>query len=122
MEQGRIASSVTYTLDWLADEVDYTLEKFGPDGKPDDERIYQFNHGASGVALEETWWYNQINNYLHRAALLGLDTPGGRQAMAKAVATSVMMLAACTRVFGALPEPGVTSGQNLDKLRQWTQP
>lgn len=97
-----------YVIRWLADERDYTIDKFGLDA--DDEHI------AEGVP-EGGWWEQQFDNYLHRTGVLGLETPGGRQAFAKFVATAVGALEAVVRVYGELPEPGVPSGNNLETLR-----
>lgn len=95
-----------YVRAWLADERGYTIKKFGL--PQDDDHILE---GLAG------WWAQQFDNYLHRAWVLGLDTPGGRQALAKFVATAVGALEAAVRVYGPLPEPGVSSGNNLDALR-----
>src|SRR4051812_43247357 len=97
--------SRSYVLDWLRDERDYTISKFGL--ATDDE------HTKEGL----DWWEQQFDNYFHRAGILGLDTPGGRQAFAKFTATALGALEAVVRVHGALPEPGVPSGGNLAKLR-----
>lgn len=91
-----------YIEKWLRDERDYTINKFGLEA--DDLR-------------DAEWWHRQINMYLDRAYLLGLDNPGGRQAAAKAVATAMGFLESVVRVHGPLPEPGVSSGYELDNLR-----
>lgn len=93
-----------YVRQWLAIERGYTIEKFGVD--------LDNQHLREGFA----WWEQQFLNYFHRAQVLGLDTPGGRQAAAKFVATAVGMLEAVVREFGPLPKPGVPSGENLDLL------
>lgn len=57
------------------------------------------------------WWDNRIDMYLKRARELGLDTPRGRQAVAKAAATAVGYLESVLRVYGSVPAPGFTSGE-----------
>lgn len=96
-----------YVREWLKRERAYTLEKFGID--KDNQHIIDWQEG------NQEWWEQQLSNYLYRAGILGLDKGGGRQALAKFVATAVGMLEASVRMFGPLPEPGVTSGENLDK-------
>ena len=56
-------------------------------------------------------WYGQIGMYLHRADTLGLTSPLGRQAAAKAVAVAHGMLESIVRVYGDLPPGGVPSGE-----------
>lgn len=96
----------TQVLDWLDEERVYTIEKFGTD--KDRFHVEEFKDAAVG---RSTWWEMQLDNYYFRAKVLGLDTPGGRQALAKFVATAVGMLAATIQVYGPLPEPGVPSGE-----------
>lgn len=100
-----------YVREWLKRERDYTLAKFGLD--QDNQHILEWAEERT-----EDWWDQQLENYYHRARVLGLDTVNGRQALAKFVATSVGMLEAAVRQYGPLPEPGVTSGENLDNLFQ----
>ena len=59
-------------------------------------------------------WDNDINMYLHRAMLLGLDQPNGRQALAKAAMVIIAAVESAERVFGSLPEPGHTSGEIVE--------
>lgn len=99
----------TQVLDWLDRERIYTLEKFGINA--DREHILAF-HDDGGA--EDGWWTQQLDNYYHRAGVLGLDTPGGRQALAKFVATAAGMLAATVQEYGDLPSPGVPSGEISD--------
>lgn len=96
-----------YVRNWLSGERSYTIGKFGLDA--DNEHIAEF----VALGVEEGWWDQQFANYLHRAKVLGLDTPAGRQAAAKFVATAVGFLEAVVRQYGPLPEPGVPSGENL---------
>jgi hypothetical protein len=95
-----------YVRNWLAKERAYTLDKFGIDSDNDHTPLNGW----------EAWWTQQFDNYLMRAQVLGLDTVNGRQAAAKFVATAVGFLESVVRLHGPLPEPGVTSGENLDRL------
>jgi hypothetical protein len=95
-----------YVRNWLAKERAYTLDKFGIDEDNEHTPLREWSE----------WWEKQFENYLFRAQVLGLDTPGGRQAAAKFVATAVGFLETVVRLYGPLPEPGVTSGENLDRL------
>jgi hypothetical protein len=95
-------SAASQCFDWLIHEREYQVEKFGTD--LDDE------HTLAGLG-EESWWWQQLTNYFHRSRVLGLDTPVGRQAIAKFAATSCGLLESVIRVYGALPRPGVSSGE-----------
>lgn len=90
---------------WLRGERAYQLGKFGIES--DDK------HTRIGLG-EESWWWRQLTNYYHRASVLGLNTPVGRQALAKFVATACGLLESAVRLYGPLPRPGVPSGDNLD--------
>lgn len=85
-----------YVNAWLAEEEVYQAGKW-TDGHDED------------LTLED--WETIINGYIHRAGVLGLDTPVGRQALGKSVATANAMLATVVRKFGPLPQPGVPSGE-----------
>lgn len=100
-----------YVEAWLRDERQYTLDKFGLE--QDNEHVGINHFGVD----QDGWWDRQFDNYLHRAKVLSLYTPAGRQAAAKFVATAVGFLEAVVRVHGPLPEPGVPSGENIDQLR-----
>jgi hypothetical protein len=89
-------------FEWLAGERRYQVEKFGTE--LDDE------HTRQGLG-DETWWRQQLLNYLHRAHVLGLELPVGRQAAAKFTATACGLLESLIRVHGPLPPPGVPSGE-----------
>jgi hypothetical protein len=89
-------------VDWLSNERCYQLNKFGIE--LDDV------HTKAGIG-PETWWWNQLHNYLYRAHVLGLDNVRGRQALAKFVATGMGLLESTVRVYGDLPAPGLTSGE-----------
>lgn len=55
--------------------------------------------------------------YIDRARVLGLDTPGGRQALAKAGVTILDFLEHAVVAFGDMPEPGHSSGE----IRPWAE-
>ena len=90
---------------WLGDEHIYERAKFAP----------QIDDAKTLGAPER--WDETIEMYLHRARVLGLDNPAGRQAIAKAAVTCIGYLESVVRVHGPLPEPGVPSGYNTDQLR-----
>jgi hypothetical protein len=103
-----------YVEDWLDEELRmYVYQKFNQ--LVDAEHIKEFMQPANG-GRSEGWWTQQLDNYYHRAAVLGLDTPNGRQALGKFVATAICMLVATVDVYGELPKPGVPSGENLTEL------
>lgn len=97
-----------YVREWLKGERAYTLDKFGLE--TDNQHVHEWDYRD-----EEDWWNQQFDNYYTRAGVLTLENMNGRQALAKFVATAVGMLEATVRMYGPLPEPGVTSGENLDK-------
>lgn len=86
---------------WLLGERSYQVRKFGTEL---DDR-----HTVDGLG-EDAWWWRQLASYFHRARVLGLDNPVGRQALAKFTATAVGLLESAVRVHGELPPPGVPSG------------
>ena len=88
-------------FEWLVREREYQIKKFGT--ALDDE------HTKQGLG-EDGWWWQQLTNYFHRSRILGLDTPVGRQAIAKFTATSCGLLESVIRVHGPIPRPGVSSG------------
>ncbi len=90
--------------EWLEAEWGYQMTKFTLD-----------EIDATTRAGEDDWSW-RLNQYLHRAQLLGLENSMGRQALAKYVATAVGMLDSVQRVHGPLPAPGVPSGE----ISEWT--
>ena len=94
-----------YAEQWVHDEITYEKGKTPTD--TDDLRTIN--------TPEE--WDEIVGMYLHRARTLGLENPGGRQAVAKAAVVCMGYLESCTRAYGSLPEPGVPSGYNLDNIR-----
>lgn len=98
---------VYQALVWLDEEWTYVRAKFG--GVSD-----RANDHLEGEAWVE-WWTRQVVQYFDRARLYGVDTPRGRQAMAKAMATSVAACAAAVRCNGPLPRGGTTSGEVVER-------
>lgn len=96
------SSPASVTFDWLANERRYQVKKFGTD--LDDE------HTREGLS-DDGWWWRQLTNYYHRARILSLDSPLGRQAIAKFTATACGLVESVVRVHGSLPPPGVPSGE-----------
>lgn len=87
-----------------------------------DENVYERGKTSTEVDDKRTTdefgdWHALIGDYLHRAQILGFANPGGRQAVAKAATVMLGCLESVVRVYGELPEPGVSSGNNLDHLR-----
>ena len=58
-----------------------------------------------------------LSGYIDRARVLGLDSPAGRQALAKAGVTILDFLEHAVVAFGDMPEPGHPSGE----IRPWAQ-
>lgn len=75
-------------------------------------------HTRDGVG-GDSWWLRQIEQYLGRADVQGLDTLGGRQALFKACTTMLGLLESTVRVYGPPPRPGVPSG-TVDPWPQYT--
>lgn len=95
---------------WLAAERSYGNAKWGEG----DNRATAVAHMAGDPTGE--WWRDYVAAYLHRAGVLGLDTPLGRQAWGKAIVTAIHALETALEVHGGeLPEPGHPSGE----VRPW---
>lgn len=90
-------SSIT---EWLETERAYAEAKW----PPSHTQLVLIQEGKEGV---EKW----VGQYIHRAFLLGLDTPLGRQALAKATRTLLAFTEAMAVVYGDPPSPGVPSGE-----------
>ena len=98
---------IYYFLRWLQEEWDgYIIAKFGTSVPDIGVEAMQ----DTGVE-DDGWWVRQILQYLDRARAFGLDTPKGRQALAKATATMIATTGAAIRVYGDLPKGGTTSGE-----------
>jgi len=96
-------------LEWLAREwAVYADPKFD-DSRPAHDR-YLIESGTG----PESWWANQVVQYLGRANTLGLDTLSGRQAILKCLAAMTGLCESVIRVYGPPPEAGVASGEIVD--------
>jgi hypothetical protein len=93
-------------LQWVRDEwARYSTDKY------DDDRDRQ-----DGIMRREgcdagSWWNEEVMRYVHRAHILGLDTPLGRQAVMKGAAVYLDMCASIIRVHGDPPPGGRPSGE-----------
>jgi hypothetical protein len=101
-------ASRRYVSAWQAGEVPYRTTKF-------DSGQFQRVMTSEGVGPGTLWW-DQIVGKLQRAHVLGLETPNGRQALAKCGAAVLALLEASVREYGLLPTPGVASGEYLGRL------
>lgn len=97
---------IYYFLRWLQEEWDgHIVRKFGSAINPPGVT----NMAETGVE-DDGLWMQQILQYIDRARVFGLDTPKGRQALAKATATMISAAGTSVRVYGELPKGGTTSG------------
>ncbi len=104
-------------LDYVEEVVDDELRKYVYSKFDDLQVTHVREFGGRQVPYANSYWENQLGMYLYRAWTLGLDTPGGRQALMKYAATAMGFLAQTVAIYGDIPEPGVPSGENLDNLR-----
>ena len=93
---------------WFEGESEYQAKKFGSQ-----RHIHDKYMETEGVAADGLW-HHDINAYLHRANILGLRNPSGRQALAKAAMVVIAAVESAERVYGPLPEPGHTSGEIVE--------
>jgi hypothetical protein len=100
-------SEVYRSLVWLEEEWAYVTVKFG------DVSDRANDHLEPDEWID--WWTRQVTQYLDRARLFGVDTLKGRQALAKAMATSVAACSAAVRCYGDLPRGGSPSGQVIER-------
>lgn len=90
--------------EWLNKELLYARGKWSIDAHDALTAGFDPDHWMDSV------WVRDINMYLHRAGVLGLDNPLGRQALGKALTTVFMCVESVQRHYGPLPSPGVSSG------------
>ena len=64
---------------------------------------------------DQSWWENQVFQYVRRASTLGLDNPLGRQALCKGLACYTGMVESMIRVYGDPPPAGVPSGELVEE-------
>lgn len=89
---------------WLAQERrDYAHGKWST---PEAEAA----HLACVLLTGPTTWHDWAGNYIKRAAMFGLDSPQGRQALGKAVVTLMHVLETAVEEYGPMPRAGVPSG------------
>ena len=67
-------------------------------------------HHDCVVGEGPTTWHDWAGNYIKRAAMFGIDTPQGRQALGKAIVTLIHVLETAVEEYGPMPKPGVPSG------------
>lgn len=109
-----VARVMGEVIGWLRGERAYQLEKFGIDA---DDR-----HTAEGLG-EGDWWWRQLTTYLHRGAIaLGVETPGGRQALAKYAATACGLAESVMRSVGPLLPDAPGPGGRPERLRPGGEP
>lgn len=85
----------------LVERRDYQPKKF--DYQDDVDKL------SEGVG-QGSFWDRALTNYLHRAGLMGLDTPAGLQAIGKFAATAVALFEAACVAYGPPPPAGLPSG------------
>lgn len=90
-------------LVWLDEEWGYVARKFG------NVTTSYWDDALLEGDLDE--WTRQAVQYLDRAKAFGLDTPAGKQAVAKFAATAVALAGSVVRVHGDLPRGGTPSGE-----------
>lgn len=88
--------------DWLVGEQAYVQSKWGVERPEIDAEL-----AADGG----TRFRRDVEMYLHRAQVLGLDNPLGRQALLKGLSTLTEFCISVRLVYGELPAPGVPSGE-----------
>lgn len=93
-------------FDWYVGEVQYADRKFPADQRSDHDRAIRLDNLSP-----DSFWFRQIMQYADRVRLFGLDTPQGRQALAKMTMTMIGCVESTIRVYGPLPAPGVPSGE-----------
>lgn len=94
------------SMEWLRDEwARYADPKFD-----EDRPLHDVEMRREGVQ-RGCFWSEQVLQYVHRADILGLDTPRGRQALIKGLAAYHGMVESMYRVYGEPPKPGYPSGE-----------
>ena len=96
------ARDVMLALKWIVVRQDRILDRFDPDQND--------AHTLEGM----DYWEDKMTMYLHRARVLGLDSPQGRQAVAECAATAVGMLASLWRVWGPPPSQPMSPQRKVE--------
>lgn len=94
---------------WLEAEYEYATGKW-PETTTDLILVGHHDEpdlNGVGPGSEYRRWVLQ---YMHRAHVLGLDNPLGRQALAKALRTLMACTETTVRLYGPIPPAGVSSG------------
>lgn len=100
---------------WLLEErAGYADKKYANGTVTRDEFVEDLRNG---YGLDARWLDFPLN-YVQRAKLVGLDTPQGRQAMGKAIATLMHYLETAIVEFGPMPQPGISSSEGV---REWVR-
>ena len=94
---------------WFEGESTYQDNKWESHRQDHDSSMRLDGISPSGI------YHHDINAYLHRAMVIGLEHPHGRQALAKAAMVAIAAVESAIRVYGPLPEPGHTSGE----IKEW---
>lgn len=89
-------------LAWQYAERSYVMDKWGIERPEIDAEL---------AADNGTRFRHDVEMYLHRAQVLGLDNPLGRQALMKGLSTLIEFNVSVRLVFGEFPKPGVPSGE-----------
>lgn len=96
------AREVVLAITWFIRQQPKILNRFDPDQND--------AHTQEGLT-EGSYWREKIPMYLHRASLLELGSPQGRQAVAEFAATAMGLLASVWRVYG----PPASAGQDFSR-------
>lgn len=89
-------------LVWFDEEWHYVRKKYGA------VVASQWDHLPEEEFLEH--WNTQVQQYIDRAKLFGIEDIRGRQALAKAATTCMAFAASSVRLHGDLPLGGTASG------------
>lgn len=110
------ASERRIIIDWLYSELgEYVDLKYTGERRVED--VDRLHNGRPETGQEagvgpRSYWNDEINRYLHRAQLLGVNTALGQQALLKALATLEQLVEVVVHEHGfKFPEPGLPSGE-----------
>jgi hypothetical protein len=85
------ALEVVYSLSWFIRQQPKILNRFDP--------AQNDLHTLEGLE-PDSYWGQKLPMYLSRAAILGFDSPQGRQSVAEYAATAMGLLASVWRLYG----------------------
>ncbi|MBA3678806.1 hypothetical protein H0W80_01235 [Candidatus Saccharibacteria bacterium] len=86
------AIDIVRSITWVINQQPIILHRF-PLSQND-------THTHEGFAVE-SYWPTKLTKFLHRAELLSLESPEGRQAIAELSATTIGLLASVWRLHGS---------------------